>query len=410
MFGPLLKKNFIKELLEEADIYITLDKLSYKNIYDYMIEMISQLSIDPDSNKPNLLISDINLLAGKHIYFENVQMYCNKSYIFTQKLMHKMCENFGSNFFMNGNNYEDSYYIIYDGRKICTITSFKIYKSYSVNDFIEPVEFIYNGCKIFLLSPIIELIRLYGDLYNPDKVAKWGSILESIKSIELLFDKDIKKLLIEKEIDFLTISPSLIGSNENKKVDEIKKLVMDFLVDSEYLLIDTDDIQIITKNDIIQDIGLINNYVQKFMSVTLVYKEKTMYNLTEHLMKKYSIYANNKKIMTIYNNLSYGLICFGHIYIDDKEYRIADPIALIRFLYIDVWDLIISRKINETKFNILVKKKLAKIEALKNQIDIRKKKIYIEGYFSNVESSLKLLRINNPNSNRTDLYCYQLNH
>lgn len=450
MFKSLLTRHYISILEKNAMSYIKEDRFQFNDIYNHILEYIS---------KQELLISNVKLLINKQDYWENVQVYTNNSDKVAKELFSQLCNKFDDKFMLKIIEWEDNYLITYDFRQVCTITSLKLYKKYAIDDFIDPVQITVNKNIILVIPPMLEIIKLYTELYNPSMASKWSSTLVLIKELESLIDVHINRILNSKyNKDTLLLSPSfehhLNTSNKANKAEvqiikhqsktkhkthlqskQIIGLLMDYVADTNYLLLshksylldmNSDNkkkyidkltsIDIISRNDIECDFKSISNYLNNHMSNGLIYKEKYIFLPNERNIKKHALYIvynvgdtpHKYHIMNIWNSLSYELINYIPTTINSHEYKFVDPITEIKFIYISLWNNIILKKISklEDKDNDkLIKEKQEQLQYYRERINIfEPKKNYI-GIYVNLFVQRKKLSLLNQNVNKSIFYC-----
>jgi hypothetical protein len=466
MFEELLSNNYIATLEEDALVQIRIDRERYANIYNYTIKYVSQ-------NLNNLMISNVDLILDYYIpYYDNIQIYAVNADINAKQLSKELCDEFGERTILKIMEYDQSYVIEYDFRRICTIMSFKIFEKFSIVDFIEPQKCIITSTfdnkikyNVSLLPPMLEIINLYKDLYTPKLAADWNLIFEKIKKLEVYVDKNI--LLILKKSDHKGYSGGKQELNNKINFDrfQLKKELLDiiykpmlvFIAECKYIIVGdiafklnhynkngggqniditniTDDVfEYISGNSIEYDFELLSNFIYKLFSgnVGLIYEESNIYVPNELLLKKHSFFLitnGNESIrlplLNIYNNTTFELINYNEIdnIIDTQspKLRIADPIVQLRFIYIWIWTYILSyrvaqdTKLNKKSSNLYknykagIDKKITMMDFYRIVIDIKEFKQNYIGIYKNLLRQKKINVLTIPMSKKASLYCYAL--
>src|SRR6476661_8767154 len=362
MFASLLHNNYASFLKKDAAIEINKDRKIYKEITKNILSFVTE---------ENTVISNIDLLLGNNLV-ENLNVYADNDKIIedlTKNIMQNLCNKFGEEFLLKIIEWDFNYSVEYNLRNVCNIKNIynKLYtksdidlfekvKKYSIIKNILLDETNKNSlCKMHIYPPILELIKLYKDLYNPSKAAKWEELLEIILKIESIYElkhmlKSDDKNLQSKKINTAIAHKDKDKDNKNKdkdkdnkdsKSNKVKKssylnnivtsdIILNFILNGDYIFVgksayflehiinksqkeDMPILEIISKNDIQIDIRLLRTYFEKFIKDEIIYKEQSVNVPEEIMLKKYSIYTLNNSnnythIMNIYNNMTYELI------------------------------------------------------------------------------------------------------
>lgn len=436
MFSILLANNYNNILKNDAANYIAVDRKQYSPMIDTILKI---------ANKEKLLISNIDLLIHNNDqkfdkYLDFVQIYCNNAEEIAKKISQELCEQFGEKLLMRSTEWEKSYNIEYNLRKICNIKTLIINEKYSITDFINPIEKKYHNITILLSPPLLEVIDLYRILYNPTMAESWEDTFILIKKLE----EGMKSTIIfGGENNEKSVGVSRDTPKKSKKIDIIKYL-LEFASSSEYVLIgdiahkfSEADVEIseliesiksepikpeydlsikyiavISKNDIEIDYKMLITFLSKFTDNKIVYKQQKIH-IDDIMIKKYVFYLaddKNRQILTIYNNMNYEMINYIPVKNKYGNFKIADPITQIRFIYIEIWELIISGKIlNEVeKSDKLIQEKYKQLEFYKDKINIYEEKRNYIGHYIDPNIQRKNLNILNPNINKSAYYCFDL--
>lgn len=422
MFEKLVQNKYSTDLVEDAKMYIKEDRESNKNIIDYILDFCT---------KHKLLIDDVDFLLNQRDYWDSISIFTINIDEIAKKLLKELCGKFEQSFMLKVKDADVLYTIEFNNRELCSINLIKVYKNFTLYNFIDPIK--HKG--IYMMPPFIEIINLYSKLYNPTESANWPSLLDKIKKLDPFVDKYFKTILDLKSNEDLnelistsftakrrsnSINNDVNGINgdgeensiRNKSYPElrlIKKTVLNYIKDSNYILVNNtayniehsidDDslIEVLSKYNIDSIYKLLSKYIDKELGYGIIFKTREIYLPSELLLTKYAIYVvipiNNdmKKIhiMNIYNNMSYELIN----YYTKDGFRLADPITQVKFTYISIWNSIIAQKIhglNIKHFQTYLKDKNKIVNFYKNKINIYEKKQNYDGIYVNIQNAKKL--------------------
>ena len=437
MFDIILANNYIEILESDANVFIKSERMKYKSLFEYILSR---------SNELGLIVSNNNLLLDKHDYWEFIQLYHHNAHVIVKTLIADMCQKFGEKFMLRVSEFDKTYTIEYNTRRICAITNLSIFDKYSIYQFIKPQVYKLDKNTLLLLPPILEIISLYTNLYNLDMAAKWVSILEDIKELEVYVKLDLQSILskIENVEDFSINSPFIIDTNLTQKrpkkaiVENLNLLLLDFISMTDYILVDDianalnkstntykfsehlDSLDIISKNTIEFDYAALSNYLSKFTPNGIVYKEKPIYLQNEFIMKKHSFYIlyktganpHKKHILNIYNNSSFELISFSDLVVPKVgNFKLADPVVQLKFTYLNIWSSVVFQRISKydlNKFKDHIEKKMDQLELYKTKIDILNKKENFIGIYKFPHINKKQLMIDNQNIKKGIFYCFDI--
>lgn len=405
MFQLLINNKYHKQLQLQAVPYIEIDRNKSIDIYNHILNY---------TYAHNLLLSDTFVLLNKHEYWNEIEIYDINANTTAKNLVKQLCEVFGNKFVLKIYDNEIKYSIEYDLKCVCTITLFILYEKYSITDFIKPAIRNISNLNILLLSPLLEVINLYKNLYNPLMYDVWEDTLSTIQELEVLVNNDIKKILIDD--NFQKVDLEIVTSNTIKK---LQQPLLDFFADTDYLILNhtiDEVLHIVSKNNIEYDFTLVSNYLKKFTPHALVYSEKEIFVPKEFLLEKVLVYVTYKlgtvvkkiHILTIYNNTSYELINFVPVVIHKRNYKIIDPITELRFIYIKIWEIIISHKVTKKKYQQNLKKKLQQLKHYRTLINISSFKVNYTGIYVNQIISKKIKNLIDPVKNKFTFYCYEI--
>lgn len=405
MFEQLIMCQYPEKLKIDAIPYIEVDRKKNSIIYDTILKY---------AEKNKILISEISLLLDKHRYWDEINMFTTNAEHSANILTKQLCETFGNCFTLKILNNDTKYNIEYNLKLVCTITSFKVHEKYSLSEFVQPVTKQLNGINILLVSPLLEIINLYKILYNPLQYENWKSTLKKIQSLEILLNTNISQLLVvtKKQISELYTDEPI------NKLKDLREPILKFFSDSNYLLLQHtigEVLTVISKNTVDHDLNTLTNYLKEFNTLGIVYKERIMYLPNEFSMKKTMFYTisndgkiiKRKNILIIFNNLTYELINYVPLVLHGNNFNIVDPITELRFLYLEIWEILISQKLEKLKYKQLITKKFKQLEKYKNLINISEYKKNYCGIYLDAVVQKKLYALTQPQKKYT-FYCYEV--
>lgn len=435
MFEKLIKNNYGKQLKLSAIPYITIQRNTYIDIYNYILNFI---------DKKSLLVSDIDLLLDQHKYWENIQIYSIDADATAKELIKELCANFDNNFVLKIVENKQMYTIEYNLCKLCDIITLALYRKYSITDFIDPTKYKVNDVTtIQLLPPLLEVINLYSDLYKPSMAENWSDILVNIQYLETLIETATQKILLGKTDINLDITESLLYYDTNminspkriKKTVNVNKYILDFISDTNYLLLDhtvnifdkvddisintIDVIDIISQNSIEFDFNALSTYLSNVSPLGLEYKIKDMYIIKEPNMTKHMVYVTYKDgvnkiykhVLNIYNNLSYELVNYNIVENKLGIFKVVDAITQIRFIYIIIWNRLITQKTHNyalVDFKKFLVTKLKYLEKYKEKIDIVNIKKNYTGIYLDTNILRKKKALLREQISKMQYYCFDV--
>ncbi len=423
MFEKLMKNDYSDELIRDAKKYIKQDRDSYNKIYEHIIDFCS---------KNKLIISDPDFLLDQREYWNSIKIFTTNPDTMSKNLLKELCEKFETEFILKIKDMDVLYAIDYNMREMCSFNLIKLYKKFTLYDFIDPVK--HKG--IYLMPPFIEIIELYTRLYNPTEYDNWPELLETISKLNPSIDKYFKKILSIKNNDQLSelFSTHFTGKNklqskEKKVYPEfmfIKKILLKYINDSDYITVNNtaynietdieDDsvIEVISKHNIDNDYKILSKYMDKETNYGIVFSTKELYIPGELLASKYVIYIlvpigkDFKKIhiMNIYNNMNYELVNY---YIKNG-YKIADPITQMKFIYCSIWNSIIAQKVhglNIEDFHNYLREKIKFLDFFRSKINIYDKKENYDGVYINIQTEKKISALSGV-PYKSSYLCYEI--
>lgn len=244
------------------------------------------------------------------------------------------------------------------GVKLMDLISPKLYKPVFMADNIT------NSIKCLPLS--LQLIDVYNILYTPAKADLWelyysmeerlvfgkigaekdtsilGGLLESrnknkreSESIQEDIDKPIKKPYIDYNLTLNNLTKMISG--------ERFILLGDYA--SDYASDTTKRLQFLSS---IEPEDIIKEFNERYPQISLKYIRHQLYMLNDFRLTKYTIYVligdMQRPLADVYNSPQYEMI---PVIKDSKKNKyIASPAVLLRFIYIDIWNLKFIDKLN----------------------------------------------------------------
>jgi hypothetical protein len=407
LYTNILKHNFIEYLNKQVEIVIQDDRRSNDDKYDFITKYISE-------NK--LMIDNVTILLNEHKHWEDiVQIYDENPKDIMETLVTELCKIFDKKFVLKEVIIAEEYHIDYELRRLCTA----VVISPDVKKILEPSIAYLGKSKITLIPPIIQLINLSTKLYDPAEAGKWPKILETIKKLHLLLDKDALISVVDN------IKGGFLNKQSQKKgaAQPFIKKIYEFISDSDYILLDIPDTSgandvipsILSQMSIETDFRSINMFIKQSTSISLTYSEQDMYlSNFGNMIRKYIIYDTTnigKKLkriplLYIYNNTSYELVNYTFATVGKCNFKIADPVTKLAFLYIDIWEA------TALKHHDHDKKYLANlfesIDNIMEKIDIYDEKLNYFGIYIDKGIYKKTKLITNTNTQKLIQYCYDL--
>ena len=354
IYDKLLKSEWYNSLTMETDKVINATYEKYKPYYEEILKFIKQ---------NEYIISNLELLLGNDILLDKpLQIFVLDPVNVSSTLFRQLCNKFGKEFSMRTEIPEKHYSIDHITKHYIRISYINQFKNKSLIEYLTPVKI-----KDFLvLPPILELIDIYKNIYNPEYAEEWASMIDKVKIIKKITDNNIRQSIIDFKGGKEDVS-------DRKKTEEIlrslKKILLQFLKEyTDYILInrydnDTKNILILSQNAILTDLDRINRYLAKQDSdYTIIYKKKNLFIGKDMRISKYTIYVvfaptnefvnNQRPLLDIYNNLEYELVPY---YKDANGLRIAHDWVTIRFYYIEIWNILAAYQLEMLTYDKFAK-------------------------------------------------------
>lgn len=277
--------------------------------------------------------------------------------------------------------------IVINNRYFCTIYEFKkIYKLFS------------DGLFLSIKVPVVEedlfLIDVYQKLYTPYNETTTYTYTDILHTENLIYEqlfkdnKIYKDVLggaqnIQKDYKKFTIPQILFYDILSYLASTDTILIGEFAINSYNINVSKnipDRIQIIS-NDDISNINLILTNLLKHYNLQIVIKKMetsivTDFRLTKHIVYAVDSHTNNQQpIMDIFNSTSYEIIPYSTIQLSiaDKQIpniKIGNPFVLIRFKFIDLWNMkLVYHFSNNKKYIYILKSIILNIKIIKKYIN-----------------------------------------
>jgi hypothetical protein len=408
MFSNLLKNNYDVEMYNDSIKTISEEREQFTGAIKFILKFCRE---------NNMIVSDIELLLSTKKYWDYIELYSENPDKMSKDLISKLCGHFDKRFKLKVMDYGTEYTIEYNLRRIASIYTIKTYQKLSISNFVSPHIYKYEDITIYLMPQILEIIHLYKKLYDPNEASNWSEILNKIKALEILSDKEIDESLSKKHIETgktpkLTES-DLIGGKSCSKVN-YNDIVLDFLKDKHYIVcLETDDApKVISQAPIEKDFEMIVNYMSKYIRHPITYRKKSVYIPRENRMEQYNIYVDipcikdvkRKHIMTLFNNSSYEIV----FYTTKNGIKYADPICMLRFSYIYIWFYIILNRVHKRNIEQIHSKITYlknNIKTLRTQIDIYTTKTEYSGVYIPESLQKKIDALKAQSNEKKNFFC-----
>lgn len=368
VFEQVLSDKWYVDLSNKLDQTIQSAYLKNEALYAYILKY---------TKNNNLLVSSVELLVDNnaHVnYNKAIQIFSLDPTNTATDLFKLLCKTKGRDFSMNIDAVDIHYSIDYLTRPLVKISKINQYKEVSLMDFILPL----NINNIYVLPPILELIDLYKQLYNPENVDNWCDIIYKSEKIRAITNQNInntinikkggKCVTCKQKTDINISACKSCKDKRNMQVDEVKDILIDFLSTyGDYVAIHKfhesplkgKNVEILSKNDISTDFERLYMFINKLSAdnKTIMFKKKNMFIGKDLRIIKHTFYLtmskyNNqwsivkKPFLDIYNNCSYELIPYELHKIDNKTIKFAHTWVQARFYYIEIWNILAAYKLD----------------------------------------------------------------
>lgn len=397
LYTNIIDSKWADTLLENADIYISDEYKKYKPYYNFILDYIKQ---------NGFLLSSIELLIRDNVPLDKpLLLFVLDPYKVANELFRLLCKEFNNEFILKVEIQNKNYSIDHIMKTYIKILYIPSFNNVSLIDYIKPIK--RNGYILF--PAILELIDIYKKIYNPEYCEEWGDLIGIAECIKLQTNKNITNTINEeddkennavKTTDTVATDTVATDSRQNltttkkdggdndggdnsevstksdciecdkKKEDvynSILKLLYDYISNnSNYILLHkyTENIplSIISKNAIERDYEHFAKYIYDngFEKITIIYKQKTLFLGKDMRIKKHTLSAimttskifipEKRPLIDIYNNMQYELVPYINITTEIATLKIIHPWAHIRFMFIEVWNVLAAYQLNILSF------------------------------------------------------------
>lgn len=401
LYSKIIAEEWYENLIKSADKIINKVYEQYAPVYKHIINFIK---------KNNLQLSNLNLILNKEIEYDSpLQIYATDPLAISNSLFSEICKKFGNDYVLQVELIDRQYTISHIVKTYIRISYVERHEDGSILDFLAPIKI--NNIKI--IPPILELIDLYKQIYNPENAESWAELIQTAEKIKKITDLNIKKT--ESEISDQEDDSKCIDCIDTVIRELTPLLIECFKKYTDYILVDLPhpDIRmsILSKNTIQTDFERISNFLATSIGndYTIVFKNKTVFLGKDLRIQKYSLYVSASQVsefsntqtvfLDIYNNLSYELVPYQ----TKDGLNIAHHWAQIRFYYMYIWDIFSLYNLNLVKHKQLVKI-LAKLKPYINKsIDWHTPPTQFMGIYINEYISFKKTMIKSGKNAR--IYC-----
>ena len=353
IYDKLIDSPWHQTLLINTEKIITKEYEKYYPIYNYILDFIK---------KSKYLISNIELLLGENIKWdEPLHIFVLNPHIVSTNLFKELCHKFGKQFVLQ-TELQDKHYVITNiSKSYIRLSYIDQYKGISLINYVGPVK----RDNYLVLPPILELIDIYKNIYNPEKANDWNDMINKSQIIKTVADKNINSSI-------LGFIPKKGGKNDSHDKTKLTLLMVnqimidmikeykDYILIHKYTANSNFNMSIISKNSIQTDFERINNYLKKRGGeFVIIYKNKKLFIGKDKRIQKNILYISfahsnefentQKPFLDIYNNLEYEVVP----YFEEDGFNLAHSWVQIRFYYIDIWNLLAAyhlKILNYTKF------------------------------------------------------------
>lgn len=383
MFGDLLKTNFVEDKQEKAKSDIRKERKKYGAAKSTVEEFCKNNPVFLSSSKK---LSEID--TGDDTF----EIYCEHPYKYALRLTNELYKKCSKYIVLKTLSKNKRLEIQFNTFTLANFYSISMGKDVNIKDLILPVEIE----KIQYMSPELELIDVYRNLYNPNKESEWEGLLE--------IEEKISKQVLDR-IGLLGGNCDSCKIKRKASVNKLKSLFVEqFIKNNKYVVLGDfgikiltnsditshEKVQIISKNKIEDDIQKIIKFMEVYTEFGITYRKQKIDIPKDFRTNKYTIYVEfpklgktiQKALIDIYNSAQFELIP----YIVKNGYMVGNPFVLSRFIMIDIWIIRIINKMGLIKQTFLSDKIAFFIKNLKQIKDMNwKPMVFGVNYFGNFQ-------------------------
>lgn len=299
-------------IMPSVEKIITKERSHMDSIYDVIDEFIKKESF-------NLVLSgqkSLNMLLHEAKVYD-YQVYCTNALFYANQLANLLAESV--------KDYEyiivlstvipyQKFLIKVEGRPLVEVNALP--KSFQMEKFIKPRNI--DGFNV--IPPILQLISIFQDLYNPEKADEWDALREVAEKVIPLSPisgaKEGPNSIFMK--NFIKLNPEilLIGDTANTVLNNVQH---------------NDTLEIITA----LDTNFIFKEFQKYYLKPLTMKTSNLLIFSDYRLEKTVVKNDKRTVMVIYNSAHYELVP----YFKHGNYNIANKYVLLRFAVIDMFNI-----------------------------------------------------------------------
>ena len=363
MFSALESTDFNSEVVEKASILIKKDRLRFAGVYK---------TIEDYCKNNGVIISDLNMLLdeNKERNFQ-YELYCEFAYKHAVHLTNAIHSNVGEWVKMKTIVGYQEFSIEYDMRPLVQIYNLNRPKNIDLYSLILPVK----KKDLLYMSPEIEIINVYHQLYSPNYSEDWEDLLAYETNLFSAIKKRVEegvfgggsprdktdiqhlKYLVLSEFCSEFIKDYVVIGHWAVHVMEASKKSVSIIEGS------VEKLQLITSIDIKKSLADLKNFLKKHTNVRITSRKQDLHIPKDFRTNRYTVYINiagkDKAFIDMFDCGTFELIPYVPVSLSveysKKEYartrrsrrerrggkefivKIGNPFVLLRFLMIDLW-------------------------------------------------------------------------
>lgn len=460
MFEHLIVNLYEKVLKKEAISNIRDNDKKYKKFLDFLENEVSE---------KKLIVSNYDIVINDtDAYVRDLSIFVRDPLDYAKDITIRLCTKFPNKVMTKIFEYDTYCEIHVNLRKLLTVNGIKNFKYLNIYKAISSNAVVYNDKTYVIMPYMLKLINEYKILYDPSQSRLWKKTYERLGDLERItrsfIIESVKRYKYEPDIEDASIvnlsyfndpkkPRKLKGEKLHKHVpaqdgfivtydpferskvfNKLRELMVKYLTNDYYILINESAyfihknekvvkkllelryIDAITKLSIVEERSKLQKYLSKFIGGIILIKPKDLYVSNERRCEKYTmvlqIGKNEYHLVNFYNNMTYELINYeDHKIPGYGNIRIADPIILIRFLYICIWNMIMITKVvrvTEKQHAVYINKQVEMINYFYIYVYIYIKRVKYDGYFTDVLYNRKTTILNGDITIKPVLYCNDL--